>query len=158
MRASAEEHQIDCSKIRFSIEIDTEDDGRSIAEAPGFPGVMAYGANHAEALVKCLALVFRVIADRMDPPKGGERRSPEPPLPLPISSSICAEVETLVSESDVCILSRLARLDPSLELWRQAAIAMLKGEARGRTERLAATSKALRALEPVVTDRGDAYG
>jgi predicted RNase H-like HicB family nuclease len=48
------------------IEIDREDDGRWVAEAPDLPGVMTYGATQAEARVKVQALALRVIADRIE--------------------------------------------------------------------------------------------
>jgi len=48
------------------IESEREEDGRWIAEVPALPGVMAYGANEAEAMSKVKALALRVIADRLD--------------------------------------------------------------------------------------------
>ena len=52
--------------MRFSIEIDQEDDGRWIAEIPELPGVMVYGATREEAEIRVEALALRVIADRME--------------------------------------------------------------------------------------------
>jgi predicted RNase H-like HicB family nuclease len=51
-------------KIR--IQFDQEEDGRWIAEADGFPGVLAYGATKAEAFRAAVALCLRVISDRME--------------------------------------------------------------------------------------------
>ncbi len=48
------------------IEIECEADGRWLAEVPALPGVLAYGASHAEALIKATALALRVIADRIE--------------------------------------------------------------------------------------------
>ena len=47
-------------------ESEREDDGRWIAEVPGLPGVLTYGATEAEARDKVKALALRVIADRLD--------------------------------------------------------------------------------------------
>jgi predicted RNase H-like HicB family nuclease len=51
---------------RMTIEVEQEDDGRWIAEAPLIPGAMAYGATQAEAVMKVEALVLRILADRLD--------------------------------------------------------------------------------------------
>jgi predicted RNase H-like HicB family nuclease len=48
------------------IEVDREADGRWIADAPDFPGVMAYGATREEAIERVQALCLRVLADRLD--------------------------------------------------------------------------------------------
>ena len=48
------------------IEVETEEDGRFLAEAPALPGVMAYGRTRQEAVRKVQALVLRVIADQLD--------------------------------------------------------------------------------------------
>jgi predicted RNase H-like HicB family nuclease len=48
------------------IEIDREDDGRWLAEAPDLPGVMTYAATEAEARIKVQALALRVVADRIE--------------------------------------------------------------------------------------------
>ena len=52
------------------IEVEREEDGRWIAEAPTLPGVMAYGATKEEAIARAEALVLRVLADRLE---NGER-------------------------------------------------------------------------------------
>ena len=61
--------------LQIQIEVETEDDGRFLAEATTLPGVMAYGRTRQEAVRKVQALVLRVIADRLD---HGE---PAPELP-----------------------------------------------------------------------------
>lgn len=48
------------------IEVETEEDGRYLAEAPALPGVMAYGRTRQEAVRRVQALVLRVIADRLE--------------------------------------------------------------------------------------------
>ncbi len=50
----------------MKIEIEREDDGRWIAEIPALPGVMAYGDNRNEAVLKAEALALRVMADRLE--------------------------------------------------------------------------------------------
>jgi predicted RNase H-like HicB family nuclease len=55
------------------LEVEQEDDGRWLAEAPALPGVMAYGESRADAVAKAEALALRVLADRLE---HGER-SPE---------------------------------------------------------------------------------
>lgn len=48
------------------IEVEQEDDGRWLAEAPEIPGALAYGGTQAEAIAKVEALVLRILADRLD--------------------------------------------------------------------------------------------
>jgi predicted RNase H-like HicB family nuclease len=50
----------------LKIEMGREEDGRWIGEVPALPGVLAYGANEAEARANVIALAFRVIADRIE--------------------------------------------------------------------------------------------
>jgi len=50
----------------MKIEIEREDDGRWIAEAPDLPGVMVYGKTRQEAIAKVEALALRVLADRLE--------------------------------------------------------------------------------------------
>jgi predicted RNase H-like HicB family nuclease len=50
----------------LKIEIEREEDGRWVGEAPDLPGVLAYGATEAEARTKTTALALRVIADRLE--------------------------------------------------------------------------------------------
>lgn len=50
----------------MNIEIEREEDGQWIAEAPNLPGVMAYGQSKEEAVSKVKALALRVLADRLE--------------------------------------------------------------------------------------------
>ena len=50
----------------LKIEVEREEDGRWVAEAPAFPGVLAYGNTEAEATAHAVSLALRVIADRID--------------------------------------------------------------------------------------------
>jgi len=50
----------------MKIEIETEEDGRWIAEVSDLPGVLAYGSTREEAIARVEALALRVIADRLD--------------------------------------------------------------------------------------------
>jgi predicted RNase H-like HicB family nuclease len=45
------------------VEFDRETDGRSIADIPDLPGVMAYGKTKDEAISKVQALAFKVLAE-----------------------------------------------------------------------------------------------
>lgn len=67
--------------MKFSIEIEREDDGRWLAEVPGLPGVLAYGGTADEAMARAEALALRVLADRLE---HGEAR------PMDISISVAA--------------------------------------------------------------------
>jgi predicted RNase H-like HicB family nuclease len=64
--------------MRLVIEIEREGDGRWLADIPALPGVMAYGATHAEAIAKVKVLALRVIADEIE---HGER-TPEVADPI----------------------------------------------------------------------------
>lgn len=48
------------------IETELEDDGRWLAEVPGLPGVLSYGATDTEARSRATALALRVIAERVE--------------------------------------------------------------------------------------------
>lgn len=52
--------------MQLKIEVEIEDDGRYLAEAPDLPGVMAYGSTRQEAVRRVQALALRVIADRLE--------------------------------------------------------------------------------------------
>ena len=52
--------------MHFAIEHEQEEDGRSLAEVPKLPGVLAYGATAVEAMVKAQALALRVLAERLE--------------------------------------------------------------------------------------------
>ena len=48
------------------VEVETEVDGRFIAEVPDIPGALAYGNTADEAVRKVESLVLRILADRID--------------------------------------------------------------------------------------------
>ena len=52
--------------MQLKIEIEREDDGRYLAEAPELPGVLAYGQSRHEAVLRVQVLALRVIADRLE--------------------------------------------------------------------------------------------
>lgn len=52
--------------MRFTVELDREEDGRWIAEVTSLPGVLAYGTTREEALAAAEALALRVLADRLE--------------------------------------------------------------------------------------------
>ena len=52
--------------MKFSVEIEREDDGRWIAEVVDLPGAMAYGQTREEAVSRAEALALRALADRLD--------------------------------------------------------------------------------------------
>jgi predicted RNase H-like HicB family nuclease len=61
--------------MQVRIEVEREEDGRYLAEAPDLPGVLAYGATRQEAVRRVQALALRMIADRL------EHNEPAPDLP-----------------------------------------------------------------------------
>jgi predicted RNase H-like HicB family nuclease len=58
-------------KIEF--EQEQEEDARWIAEIPELPGVMAYGATKGESEAAVEALALRIIADRIETEKVGQK-------------------------------------------------------------------------------------
>jgi predicted RNase H-like HicB family nuclease len=52
--------------MKFTIEHEREEDGRWLAEVPGLPGVLAYGATADEAMAKAEVLALRVLAERLE--------------------------------------------------------------------------------------------
>ena len=52
--------------MQLKIEIEREDDGRYLAEAPELPGVLAYGQSRHEAVRRVQVLALRVIAERLE--------------------------------------------------------------------------------------------
>jgi predicted RNase H-like HicB family nuclease len=71
--------------VKLSIELEREDDGRWIAEAPELPGVMTYGTTREEAINNTERLVIEVIADRIE---HGEM----PAMALNVSYQILSEL------------------------------------------------------------------
>jgi predicted RNase H-like HicB family nuclease len=59
--------------MNFRIEFEREDDGRWLAEISDLPGVLAYGATRDEAEAAVEALALRVIADRIEAEKVGQK-------------------------------------------------------------------------------------
>jgi len=59
--------------LTFKIEFEREDDGRWIAEISELPGVVAYGTTKDEAEAAVEALALRVIADRIESEKVGQK-------------------------------------------------------------------------------------
>lgn len=59
----------------LQIEYDRETDGRWIADVPGLPGCLAYGATQREARIAVIRLALAILADGLD---AGE------PLPEPV--------------------------------------------------------------------------
>lgn len=57
--------------MRFRVELEEEEDGRWIAEVPDLPGVLAYGADRAEAQARVQALALRVVAERLEHGEAG---------------------------------------------------------------------------------------
>jgi predicted RNase H-like HicB family nuclease len=60
--------------MNLKVDVEREEDGRWIAEVMDLPGVLAYGATRAEAIMKAQALALRVVADRLE--NGEETFSP----------------------------------------------------------------------------------
>lgn len=52
--------------MELRLECEREDDGRWLAEVPQLPGVLAYGANPREAMVRAEVLALRVLAERIE--------------------------------------------------------------------------------------------
>jgi predicted RNase H-like HicB family nuclease len=59
--------------VNFKIEFGREEDGRWIAEIADLPGVLAYGATREEAEAAVEALALRVIGDRIEAEKVGQK-------------------------------------------------------------------------------------
>jgi len=57
--------------VAFKIGLESEDDGRWIAEVVELPGVLAYGDTQDEAIAHVQALALRVIADRLENDEAG---------------------------------------------------------------------------------------
>ena len=53
-------------ELKFTLEIEVEEDGRWIAAVPEIPGAMGYGRTPEEAAASVKALVLRVIAERLE--------------------------------------------------------------------------------------------
>lgn len=53
-------------RVRFSYELEQEDDGRWLVEILELPGCMAYGSSAEDALRAVQVLAFRILADRLE--------------------------------------------------------------------------------------------
>jgi predicted RNase H-like HicB family nuclease len=53
-------------RMKFSVEVEQETDGRWIAEIAQIPGAMAYGSTREEAVARVEALALRVLAERIE--------------------------------------------------------------------------------------------
>jgi predicted RNase H-like HicB family nuclease len=60
--------------MKFTIEVEREEDGRWIAEVMDLPGTLVYGKTRKAALAAVEALALRVMADRIE---HGEVPAPE---------------------------------------------------------------------------------
>jgi predicted RNase H-like HicB family nuclease len=54
------------SIVPLIIEVEREEDGRWLAEAPQLPSVLTYGQTRQVAIDRAQALSLRVLADRLD--------------------------------------------------------------------------------------------
>jgi predicted RNase H-like HicB family nuclease len=52
--------------MKFTIELEQEDDGRWLAEVVELPGVLTYGQTVEEAISRVQALALRVLADQIE--------------------------------------------------------------------------------------------
>lgn len=52
--------------MRFTVEMEREEDGRWIAEVCEIPGVLKYAQSREEVIAQAEALALRVIADRIE--------------------------------------------------------------------------------------------
>lgn len=64
--ASAGEPGYSLGIMKFTIDLDREEDGRWIAEVIDIPGALAYGQTREQALAVVQALALRVLADRLE--------------------------------------------------------------------------------------------
>lgn len=52
--------------MRYTIELEQETDGRTLAEVLELPGVMVYGNTPKQAIARVQALTLRVIANKLE--------------------------------------------------------------------------------------------
>lgn len=52
--------------MKFTLEVEREDDGRWLAEVAQLPGALAYGASAEEAMAKAEALALRALAEQLE--------------------------------------------------------------------------------------------
>lgn len=52
--------------MRFTIEVEQEDDGRWLAEVPELSGALAYGESLSAAMAHVKAVALRILADQLE--------------------------------------------------------------------------------------------
>jgi predicted RNase H-like HicB family nuclease len=52
--------------MRFTLEVEQEDDGRWLAEVPELSGALAYGETSAAAIAHVKAVALRILADQLE--------------------------------------------------------------------------------------------
>ena len=52
--------------MKFTVEVEQEDDGRWIAEVIELPGALTYGATRDLAVAAAKALSLRILAERLE--------------------------------------------------------------------------------------------
>ncbi|MEO6625534.1 MAG: type II toxin-antitoxin system HicB family antitoxin [Burkholderiaceae bacterium] len=52
--------------MKFTLEVEREDDGRWLAEVVQMPGALAYGKSANEAMAKAEALALRAFAEQLE--------------------------------------------------------------------------------------------
>ena len=48
------------------VDVEREEDGRTLASVPDLPGVMAYGSNEEEAIRRVKTIALQVLADMIE--------------------------------------------------------------------------------------------
>jgi predicted RNase H-like HicB family nuclease len=57
--------------MRFTLEVEREDDGRWLAEVVQLPGALAYGASAGEAMARAEALALSALAEQLEHGEAG---------------------------------------------------------------------------------------
>jgi predicted RNase H-like HicB family nuclease len=52
--------------MKFTIEVEQEEDGRWLAEVINLPGALVYGQTREEAVARVQALALRVVAEQLE--------------------------------------------------------------------------------------------
>ncbi|MFA5891965.1 MAG: type II toxin-antitoxin system HicB family antitoxin [Actinomycetota bacterium] len=52
--------------MRFTLEVEEEDDGRWLAEVPELSGALAYGDSPGAAIAHVKAIALRILADQLE--------------------------------------------------------------------------------------------
>lgn len=69
--------------MKFTLEVEREDDGRWLAEVVQLPGALAYGNSTNEAMAKAEALALRALAEQLE---SGEAQPAEFSILLPAAA------------------------------------------------------------------------